>query len=77
MKTITEPSREIPVIKEVDVETVDLNNIYSYSNRIGLNIEEDSSINNIYISDLYIFENKDAPEFRTVNLKGELFEAEK
>lgn len=34
-----------------------LNNVYSYNNGIWINIEDDSAINNIYISDLYVFAN--------------------
>lgn len=36
-----------------------LNKIYSYNNGIWINIEDDSAINNIYISDIYIFANRD------------------
>lgn len=36
-----------------------LNHIYSYNNNVWINIEDDSAINNIYISDIYVFANKE------------------
>lgn len=37
-----------------------LNNIYSYNNNIWINIEDDSAINNVYISDIFVFANKES-----------------
>lgn len=36
-----------------------LNKIYSYNNKVWINIEDDSAINNIYISDIFVFANKE------------------